>query len=644
MNRKTFFLPLSTLSAIAIAIALAAAIAAGPAQPAYVPRAGNLDAVGDGNPIPTSRYQAALAAQAALTPAADKLPYYTGASTAGLADLTAFGRTLIDDANASTARSTLGLSAVAASGSASDLSAGTLAVGRGGTGLATYTVGDLIHASGTTTLANLADVSSGSVLVSGGVGAVPAWSASPTLTGGLTAGVTGQATPTRFNGLVGAVGGAGNGIVGVGHAPVSGYAMWVDAGTGNINGSAGNEIIAGQFSATNSPTSATSNATASFGVVTQGVWGGSANSSSDGLAYGGQLTGQVTGTASLKTVYGVEANALDLATGGTVVNANALWAHVTNAGSGNAITTARAVYAQIGGAGITDAIGVHIDLGSATSPTNVYGLKIDNVSNGATLNYAIYTGVAGLVHFGGAVDAPSVSTPTLYSTAGSISVGDGTSAIASLQVLGKTAQVEDLINLKIGGVSKFSVNNVGSVLFTGDGRYTTEAKCTESPGCMFLGSLNLTAYNDVDDDGARTPAARQQAIDSAEATVDLRTGRPLHVHLRTPTAHRRAVSRSGPVPRLRRDGQQAAPGQAGDDADDERALMYRFRKEAFDEMKPFKAGEYVLARCPPANPGTGESAASPEAPSVAAADGSAVTAATCGRPHVSRCGGVPFVC
>jgi hypothetical protein len=468
MNRKTFFLPLSTLSAIAIAIALAAAIAAGPAQPAYVPRAGNLDAVGDGNPIPTSRYQAALAAQAALTPAADKLPYYTGASTAGLADLTAFGRTLIDDANASTARSTLGLSAVAASGSASDLSAGTLAVGRGGTGLATYTVGDLIHASGTTTLANLADVSSGSVLVSGGVGAVPAWSASPTLTGGLTAGVTGQATPTRFNGLVGAVGGAGNGIVGVGHAPVSGYAMWVDAGTGNINGSAGNEIIAGQFSATNSPTSATSNATASFGVVTQGVWGGSANSSSDGLAYGGQLTGQVTGTASLKTVYGVEANALDLATGGTVVNANALWAHVTNAGSGNAITTARAVYAQIGGAGITDAIGVHIDLGSATSPTNVYGLKIDNVSNGATLNYAIYTGVAGLVHFGGAVDAPSVSTPTLYSTAGSISVGDGTSAIASLQVLGKTAQVEDLINLKIGGVSKFSVNNVGSVLFTGD--------------------------------------------------------------------------------------------------------------------------------------------------------------------------------
>jgi hypothetical protein len=298
---------------------------------------------------------------------------------------------------------------------------------------------------------------------------IPRKDTATTWTATQTIGVAGQATQTRLDGTVGVVGGtAGKGIAGIGHAPVSGYALWVDAGTGNVTGSAGNEIIAGQFAATNSPASPTSNATAAFGIVTQGVWAGSANSVTDGLCYGGQFTGQVSGTPSLKIAYGVEANVLDLATGGTVANANALWAHVTNAGSGNAITTARAVYAQVGGAGITDAIGVHVDLGSATAPTNAYGLKIDNVSAGATLNYAIYTGVAGLVHFGGAVDAPSVSTPTLYSSAGSLSVGDGTSAIASLQVLGKTAQVENLIDLKIGGVSKFSVASTGSVTFTND--------------------------------------------------------------------------------------------------------------------------------------------------------------------------------
>ncbi|MEY9782263.1 hypothetical protein [Sinorhizobium fredii] len=55
-------------------------------------------------------YDADLAAIAALTSAADKLPYATGAATWNLTTLTTFGRSLIDDADASTALSTLGVS------------------------------------------------------------------------------------------------------------------------------------------------------------------------------------------------------------------------------------------------------------------------------------------------------------------------------------------------------------------------------------------------------------------------------------------------------------------------------------------------------------------------------------------------------
>jgi len=56
----------------------------------------------------------------------------------------------------------------------------------GGTGQTSYTVGDLLYASSSTALSKLADVATGSVLISGGVGAAPSYSASPTLTTSLT--------------------------------------------------------------------------------------------------------------------------------------------------------------------------------------------------------------------------------------------------------------------------------------------------------------------------------------------------------------------------------------------------------------------------------------------------------------------------
>lgn len=57
-----------------------------------------------------------------------------------------------------------------------------LAPTSGGTGLAAWTTGDIPYASATNVLSALADVATGSVLISGGVGVAPQWNSTVTLT------------------------------------------------------------------------------------------------------------------------------------------------------------------------------------------------------------------------------------------------------------------------------------------------------------------------------------------------------------------------------------------------------------------------------------------------------------------------------
>lgn len=62
---------------------------------------------------PTLNLSDALASVGGLTPAADRIAFYTGAAAASLATLTAFGRSLIDDVDAAAGRTTLGLGTMA---------------------------------------------------------------------------------------------------------------------------------------------------------------------------------------------------------------------------------------------------------------------------------------------------------------------------------------------------------------------------------------------------------------------------------------------------------------------------------------------------------------------------------------------------
>lgn len=84
--------------------------------------------------------------------------------------------------------------------------AGTLDADNGGTGQSSYAVGDLLYASGTTTLSKLADVATGSALISGGVGVAPSWGKV-----GLTTHVSG--TLATGNGGTGLTSFTANGVV-----------------------------------------------------------------------------------------------------------------------------------------------------------------------------------------------------------------------------------------------------------------------------------------------------------------------------------------------------------------------------------------------------------------------------------------------
>lgn len=119
--------------------------------------------------------------------------------------------------------------------------ASTIAANRGGTGFASYTIGDLLYADTASTLAKLADVATGNALISGGVGVAPSWGKI-----GLTTHISG--TLAIGNGGTGVTGTPTNGQLLIGNG--SGYTVAnLTQGTGiTITNGAGTITIAASAS------------------------------------------------------------------------------------------------------------------------------------------------------------------------------------------------------------------------------------------------------------------------------------------------------------------------------------------------------------------------------------------------------------
>lgn len=142
-----------------------------------------------------------------------------------------------------------------AAGSASVTTLGTVTTGTwnatavgaayGGTGQASYTIGDILYASGATALSKLTGVATGNALISGGVGAAPSWGKI-----GLTTHVSGTLPVANGGTGVTTSTGTGNNVLSAGPTLTGTTTVASIAPSGNIAFSGTGNRITGDFSNT----------------------------------------------------------------------------------------------------------------------------------------------------------------------------------------------------------------------------------------------------------------------------------------------------------------------------------------------------------------------------------------------------------
>ena len=354
---------------------------------------------------------------------------------------------------------------------AADIASGTLAVARGGTGLSSYSVGDIVYASGTGTLAGLADVATGNVLLSGGTNTAPAYGkvgltthVSGTLP--LANGGTGQTTAqAAINSLAGAV--------------TSGYYL-----RGN-----GTNVVMAAISAGDVPT-LNQNTTGSAGSVANAL---TMNNSGAGAASGSTFNGSAAQTISYNTIGASPlAGSSSLTTTGTVTSGT--WSASFGAVSGANLTNLTA--GNLSGT-IPSAV-----LGNSTHYVGTTAIALNRASANQGLtgitSIAMPGGTSGTITITPAATAGTTAL-TIPANSGSFVTTGDTGTVTNTMLAGsianaKLANSSVTINgsaVSLGGSVTVTANTGSTLTFNNGG-------AGGASGSTFNGSGALTvSYNTV---------------------------------------------------------------------------------------------------------------------------------------------------
>ena len=340
---------------------------------------------------------------------------------------------------------------------------GTLPATNGGTGYALYAVGDILYASTTTALSKLADVATGSVLISGGVGVAPSYGKV-----GLTTHVSG--TLAIGNGGTGVTGTATNGQLLIGNG--SGYTLaTITAGSGitvtNGSGTITIASTAGGGSVTSVDVSGgTTGLSFSGGPVTTSgtiTAGGTLIAANGGTGFASYTVGDIL-FATTSTTF---AKLSDVATGNAIISGGVgaaplygkigLTTHITgtlgvgNGGTGLATTPLNGKILIGNG---TDYTLANITAGSGISITNGVGsITIDATGSGGTVtSVGISGGTTGLTFSGSPITTSGTATMS-----GTLGVGNGgtglsTFAVGDLMYASSSSALSKLADVATGNV------------------------------------------------------------------------------------------------------------------------------------------------------------------------------------------------
>lgn len=319
---------------------------------------------------------------------------------------------------------------------------GTLPATNGGTGQASYAVGDILYASTTTALSKLADVATGNALISGGVDVAPAWGQI-----GLTTHVTGTLP-------------IGNGGTNATTAPAARTSLGATTVGSNLftltNPSA---ITFPQFNADNTVSALTASAFRT--AIGAGTGGGSVTSvdvsgGTTGLTTSG---GPVTGSGTITF-----AGTLGIANGGTNSTATA-----TAGGVGYGTGTAHA-YTAAGTSGqILTSAGAGVPTWTATLPVANGGTGVATLTGLAKGNgTSAFTAAAAGTDYvapGGALGTPSSGTVTNLTGTASININGtvgATTPAAGTFTSQNDGQLAGLRNRIINGAMTIDQRNNGA--------------------------------------------------------------------------------------------------------------------------------------------------------------------------------------